>query len=339
LCQIGETIYSINALPIGGFVKLHGEDMEVDPPSSLDTLGTTEGQAQENRDELISQPDPYATRAFYNYPKWKRIVVLTAGVTMNFLLAVIIISYIFTKGIYMPTGQVQIQQVQKNSPAETAGLRTKDIVLKIDNQTVDSTKKLISLTNKKLGKPLIILVERGQNDKRVRKEITLIPRTKFSKNEGAMGIGIDDVYEFKKYTWYQAPILGLKEAVFMSMEMFKGIGNLLWRLIVFTEAPKDIAGPIGIAQLTGQAVKAGWIVVLQLTGLLSLNLAVVNILPIPALDGGRLVFIFLEKIIGRKIRAKIEMRAHQAGMMILLGLMILVTVSDIIRILKEKHIM
>jgi regulator of sigma E protease len=120
----------------------------------------------------------------------------------------------------------------------------------------------------------------------------------------------------------------------LSYMMFSALLTMLWKLITFKNVSMEVAGPIGIAQATGQAVKYGYIAVLQLTGLLSLNLAIVNILPIPALDGGRLLFVFLEKILGRKVKPKAERIAHQIGMVFLLLMIILVTVNDIVRLIK-----
>lgn len=336
--KIGETVYSINLLPIGGFVKLRGED----PPSS-EEKGTSEGQGQETAN---LQSEPYADRAFYNYRKWKRVVVLTAGVAMNFLLAVVVISFIFTRGVLVPTERVRIDNILTNSPADKAGLSVNDVILEINGEKIKSPGDLIKITQKNLDQEILLKIDEFVPDPRMvvgakptfqQRIIKIIPRKNYPKDEGPMGIAITNLEE-KKYPWYQAPIYGLKEAVYMSILMVKGIGGLLWNLITFKEVSRDVAGPLGIAQLTGQAVKFGWMAVIQLLGLLSLNLAVINILPIPALDGGRLMFIFLEKIIGRKIKAKIEMRAHQIGMAFLLALMVLITINDVIKFLKEKGI-
>ena len=108
----------------------------------------------------------------------------------------------------------------------------------------------------------------------------------------------------------------------------------LWRLATLRAPQADIAGPIGIAQVTGQAVKFGWQAVLEFASILSLNLAVLNILPIPALDGGRLAFVFLEKILGKKVRPAFEKSTHQIGMVILLGLILLVSINDILRLVR-----
>ena len=116
--------------------------------------------------------------------------------------------------------------------------------------------------------------------------------------------------------------------------MLTSLGTLLWRLVTFQPLQADVAGPVGIAQVTGEAVKYGWRAVLEFMSILSLNLAVLNVLPFPALDGGRLAFVFLEKILGKKFKPAFERSTHQIGMLILLGLIILVTIHDILRIAK-----
>ena len=167
-------------------------------------------------------------------------------------------------------------------------------------------------------------------------ELTLkiTPRKEHSEDQGPMGIAISD-FEEKTYPWYKAPFWGTYEAFKLSWVLVKGIGQTLWRLITFQPIKEQIAGPVGIAQITGKAVKFGKMAVLELLGLLSLNLAVINVLPFPALDGGRLLFVGIEVATGKKIRAKWERIAHQIGMTILLTLLLLVTISDVLKIVRE----
>jgi regulator of sigma E protease len=117
-------------------------------------------------------------------------------------------------------------------------------------------------------------------------------------------------------------------------EMLRSIGLALWRLATLQPLSADIAGPVGIAQVTGEAVRYGFLALLEFVSILSLNLAVLNILPIPALDGGRLAFVFLEKFMGRRVRPAFERSAHQVGMIILFGLILLVTINDILRLVR-----
>ncbi len=318
--KIGETIYSINWLPIGGFVRLLGEDRD-----------TPEAE-KANLTELKE-------RAFYNRPVWQRSLVLVAGVFMNFFLAVVVISYLFTQGVMVPTQRVHVEKIQTGSPAEEAGLRQKDIIKIIKftdkaNLTQEVVIKngdaLIQTTRDHLGEKLILVIDRDGRE--LQTEVT--PRKDFPKDEGPMGVEISS-YEEKKYPLWQAPILGTSEALSLSAELAKGLGKTVWKLITFQPVSKDVAGPLGIAEMTGQAVKFGEKAVLELLGLLSLNLAILNILPFPALDGGRLLFVLIEGVTGRRLRTNWERYIHQAGMAILLFLIVLVTVNDLIRIFSK----
>ena len=303
----GETVYSINWLPIGGFVKLSGEDV----------------------DEELKIPQPEIHRYFFARSKKERAAVLLAGVTMNFLLAVVVISYIFTQGVFVPTERVHIDKISDNSPASAAGLQAKDVIISLAGKTIRTSDDLVSTTKAHLGEPIDVQIERAGASL----TLTVVPRKDPPKNEGPMGVVISNLEE-KKYLWYQAPYYGLIEALKMSYLMISSLAGLLFRLVTFQPAGVEVAGPIGIAQATGQAVKYGIMAVLQLVGVLSLNLAIINVLPIPALDGGRLLFVVLEKFLGRRVKPQAERVAHQIGMVFLLALILLVTVNDILRLIR-----
>jgi regulator of sigma E protease len=132
----------------------------------------------------------------------------------------------------------------------------------------------------------------------------------------------------------QAPVVATKINLERGWQMLAGIGVLIGRLVRLKPVGGDIAGPIGIAQVTGEAVKFGWKAVLEFMSILSLNLAVLNILPIPALDGGRLAFVFLEKILGKKVKPAFEQSTHQIGMIILFILIILISINDVLRLAR-----
>lgn len=301
----GETIYSINYLPFGGFVKLYGE----------------EGAESDKKNKIVKN------RAFYTRPVWQRIVVIAAGVVMNFLLAIIVISYIFTQGVMVPTDRVHIEKIVENSPAFEAGLVAGDIVTEIADNKITKTEDLISATKKYLDQSVSILVIREGREL----ELQITPRKEYPADQGPMGVLISN-FEEKKYSLAEAPVRGLQESVVLSWQLLKGIGQTLWKLVTFQSVSKDVAGPIGIAQMTGDAIKFGRNAVLEMLGLLSLNLAIINILPFPALDGGRLFFVVVEGITGKRIKTNWERYIHQAGMVILLFLILLVTINDLVRI-------
>ena len=322
--RIGETVYSINWLPIGGFVKLSGED-EAEVQSSILQPTSLVGKPAQNK----TQSSKELRRYFFARSKKERAAVLLAGVTMNFFLAVVIISFIFTQGVFVPTERVHVEKVLEDSPAALSGLREKDIIVSFAGTPIKTSEDLIKKTREKAGEQMSMVVVRdGQ-------ELTLIvtPRKDPPSNQGPMGVVITNLEE-KKYPWYQAPFYGMKEALNMSYLMIVSLLQLLWRLVTFQPVSAEVAGPIGIAQATGRAVQYGVMAVLQLMGILSLNLAIINVLPIPALDGGRLLFVVLEKFMGRRIKPQAERMAHQIGMVVLLALIGLVTINDILRLFR-----
>jgi len=289
----------------GGFVKMLGEEQK----------------------ELESKKIP--KDAFCAKSPLARTFVITAGVLMNFLLAVAVISFMLTKGVYIPSDKIHLENVMANTPAHSSGLKKGDVIEKIDKKSIKSPNDLVSYTNKKLGEKVVLEVKRGEK----RLKITLTPRKKYPPDQGPMGVAISNL-NLKKYPWYQAPFYAFAETVKLSVIICQAIFQMIKSLVQTGNLPKDIAGPVGVAQLTGQAVKFGYMAVLQLLALLSINLAIFNILPFPALDGGRLLFVSAEVIFGKKIAPKVENIINTAGMAILFGLIIIITINDLDRIIN-----
>jgi regulator of sigma E protease len=315
--KIKGTIYSINWLPIGGFVKLKGEDEE----------GETEKIKGKER-----------MKYFWARSKKERALILIAGVTMNFLLATVITTGLLIDGVPEPSGKVRFETIVDQTPAKDAGFLVGDIVESIDykNPTtgvLESTpikipKDLIDTTKKHQGEELVLNIIR----KSQKLSIAVTPRKEYPSGQGPMGVSITDL-ETVKYPWYKAPIEAVRINLTVAWSMVTSLGSLLFKLITFTQKGSvDVAGPIGIAKVTGQAVKFGFRAILEFMSLLSLNLAVLNVLPFPALDGGRLLFVFIEKILGRKVRPAFERSTHQIGMIILFVLIFLVSINDIIKL-------
>jgi regulator of sigma E protease len=360
----GETLYSLNALPFGGFVKLYGEE------------------------ELIIH-----AKAFSHKKPWQKATVILAGVVGNLLLGWILISYLFTQGVPVPTNKVVVEQVQKNSPAEQAGIKEKDVVIKIKKQQTAAPEKkiivqkgenlwkiaekeyglglkafaiakankiknpniiyvgqkilladvsfvqkeymvyssddLITLTKQFAGEQIILVIKRDNKSM----ELPVISRKNPPKNQGSLGIVITSFIE-RRYPWYQAPFYGLIEAFSITKKIAVELSKMLLQVITFKTAKVDVTGPIGIARFTGQAIKLGNNAVLELIALLSLNLAVLNILPFPALDGGRLIFVAYEWITKKRVNYKIEQYVNMFGMVVLLSLALLISVHDILNIYK-----
>jgi len=309
----GETLYSINLLPLGGFVKILGED------------GTE-----------LENPKSFSSR-----PAGIRSLITISGVFMNFLLA----AFLLVIGFYIGLPQIidkdnealaknvkiQIVAVSNGSPAEKSGIKMGDVVkyLKIDskNTTISEISTLQKNISDSKGKEITIAIQRG---KKVL-EINTVPRTNPPEGEGALGIALAKT-GIISHTWYESVWLGIKSAFIISWEIIKGFGGLLKNLIISGKIPKDIAGPVGIAVLTNQATTLGFIYLLQLVAIISLNLAVLNLIPFPALDGGRLLFLGIEKIKGSKVNPKIENAIHSIGIVLLLALVMLITYRDIIRL-------
>lgn len=314
--KIGETIYSINWLPIGGFVKLFGED-----EAGGGRVGSVSPEKIEKKDRK---------RAFFARSVWQRFLIVFAGVFMNFTLATVLLTYIVgVQGIPRPGNEVFVVTVVKNTPAEKAGLTQGDRIVAIDALAVDAPEKLITYTKSHVGKQIALTIVTKENKKET---ISLTPRTTYPSNEGAMGVAVGTNVVLQKYPWYQWPFVGLREALIQSWMIVSGLWQLLVQLFTKGQVPQGLAGPVGIAQITGQFVQMGVIPTLSLLALLSLNLAILNILPIPALDGGRLFFIVIEAVFRKKVSPKVEGYAHAIGMALLLALIVLITLHDIIRI-------
>ena len=316
----GETIYSINWLPIGGFVKLYGED----------EAGS--GKIRISKSEIRNDKE----RAFFARPVWQRLLVVIAGVAMNFLLSIAIISYIFgVSGVRTQGDKVIVTEVVRGAPAEEAGIRKGDIIEAVNGIKIIKTTELISITKEHLGEEATLRVRTANSEIR---NIKVTPRKDYPQNQGPMGVAISQNIITKKYAWYEAPVVGTKESLKASGLIIASLGKTAYDLFAHAEVPKGVAGPIGIAQLTGQFVEIGPVAVLSFMSILSLNLAILNILPIPALDGGRLFFILIEAVSGRRVSQKFEAKAHAVGMAILLSLIALITIQDIIRFFSGQPV-
>lgn len=333
--RFGETLYSINALPIGGFVRLHGEEGETKDKTNL------------------------RGRAFYEKSLAKRFSVVTAGVIMNLFFAIVCFSFLYYHfGIPTKTGKVKILGIAKDSPAFFAELKEGDVIVAVDGKEAKSSEEFVQMTKERVGKKMELEIKReegnpcGAVDEKVlggsteqgfncRGEnlvVFLIPRESPPENEGPLGVIISDT-EMKKYSWWKMPFLGaregFKESLTWGKMIIEGLKKTLVSLFTTGKIPREIAGPVGIFQVTGEAAKEGFWAVLQFLGILSVNLAIVNVLPLPALDGGRMIFLLIEGIFRKKISSKVEILVNQIGMAFLLALMVLITVNDVLRLMGK----
>lgn len=308
--KIKETVYSLNLIPLGGFVKVYGEEQHEKVNSKL------------------------KKRSFVSKKPYQKALVLLAGVIGNFLLGWVIISYLFTQGVPTPTKKVIVEQVIKNSPAEKAGIKPNDVIIRLlttDNQVylIKSTDDLISLTKKNLDKPIILEIDhQGQTIKK-----TLVPRSKVPSGQGPLGLVITSFIN-KKYPWFQAPFYGLIEAFNITSRIVVELLKTIFLFFSFKKLTVEVAGPIGIAYFTSKVIKFGNNAVLELTALLSLNLAVIQLLPFPALDGGRLAFVVYEWVTKKKVNKNFEKYLNLIGFILLLTLAAVISINDVIRLTK-----
>lgn len=304
---VGETLYSINLLPFGGFVRLHGEDAE----------------------ENIQDPK----RSFMGKSKKVRFAIVIAGVVMNFILAIAAFSIVYSfSGVPRQTPNVKVVEIAVSSPAQVGGLVVGDVIKSVDKMPVSSVAEFVSAVEDKKGKKIVLETEKGK--------ITLSVRENPPEGEGPLGVVITDT-EIYYPPVYLRPFYGIyygfKDALFWGKAVILGFWTMASGLIK-GQVPKDITGPVGIFAVTSEAAKFGILALINFIGILSVNLAILNILPFPALDGGRLLFIAIEKVIGRKVLPKVEAIAHTVGMVILIILILLITAHDIQALIKAGSI-
>ena len=315
------TLFSLNWIPFGGFVKMLGEDA--------------------TDEETLKNPDSFASKTL-----WQRFTVIVAGVTMNFIMAFVLLTIGFTIGMkpflvtpedfkkhyeagnIIGNPQVTIEQVIEGGPAENAGVQVGDVVQKINGQQILYNSDILAMQAG--SEEISYEVLRGEE---------ILTFTMTPDAEDKVGVSLNSFFEIDeiknvRYPFYIAPWEALKKSAELGGLTVKMFGQLLVNLTKFI-APKDVAGPVGIVQLTHEIVKVGeFMELVKFTALLSISLAVINILPFPALDGGRLVFIIYEAVTRRKPSATVEAYMHGIGYLFLMGLILIITWNDLDRILN-----
>jgi regulator of sigma E protease len=254
---------------------------------------------------------------------------------MNIILAFLLFIGVGLIGFDIPIGSVAIIGVAPGSPAAEAGLQEGDTILIIDGLTVRNTYELSRYTRERLGEEVTLSVKRGEETLPVH----LTPRQEPPANEGAMGVIIQTVdivgTDKLRYSLWEAIPMAGRMIVDVIAAIFSGLASMIQGVI----AP-DIAGPIGIAAVTGEIAKSGLIALTQFTAFLSIQLAIFNLLPFPGLDGGRLAFIALEALRGgKRVTPEKEGFIHLVGLAILIGLMLIVSYQDIARLLSGQPIL
>ena len=303
--RFGETQYQISAVPLGGFVKLIGE----------------------NPEEEVKEEDRH--RSFSAAPIWKRALIISAGPFFNFFLAVALFSTINLFGIpYLPS---KIGEVSPGLPAERAGLKKEDLVLSIDGKEVSKWDDLSKMIRNSNGKDLLIKVKRNGEIL----EIKITPKLSTQKNlfgeeiqTFIIGITPSDEIIVQKVGPLEAMSKGLSQTWYGIKLTVVTIVKLIERVI----PAKTIGGPILIAQLAGEQARRGFLSLVLFTAILSINLGVINLFPIPILDGGHFLFLGLEAVLRRPISIKKMEIAQQIGLIFIILLMLFAFYNDLIRI-------
>jgi regulator of sigma E protease len=335
----GETEYGVNLIPFGGYVKIHGE----------------------NPDEE-SSTGPDAGRSFVNKPRWKQVMVLVAGVTFNFIFAWILYVGGFMLGVTATSdgfeqyadrftdSRVMITYVEKGSPAEQAGLVVGDVLKDArigapiassslssmtasgevstsqETLTVASVQGLISSTN---GGPATLTVENGAG----LSQIVITPIKGIVEGKYAVGIGMQQVGDLQ-LPFFTALWEGLRYMIFMIRETAVGLWSFIIGLFQGTASLSDVSGPVGIAGIVGTAADLGFTYLIMITALISINLGVINLVPFPALDGGRVLFVLIEGVIRRRIPMKFTTWVNLVGFALLMLLMVVITYRDIAKMFR-----
>lgn len=313
----GETKYGLNLIPFGGYVKIHGENPD---------------------DESINGPDK--DRSFVHKSRPKQIAVLAAGVLFNFLFAWLLYVGIFSNGVtasktgfekyseHFNNPRIMVTSISPDSPAKRAGLEMGDILLSINGKNGQTIENIQSTINGSGGAPLELSYSRGQTAP-VTTQIT--PVKGIVENKYAIGIAMDDVVDIR-LPFFTAIYEGAHYTGIMIKDTAVGLSTFISNIFKGKADFSDVSGPIGIGRIVGSAAELGFTYLLLITALISINLGVINLIPFPALDGGRILFVLIEGIIRRPIAPKYSNAVNMVGFVLLMLLMVVVTYKDIVKL-------
>ena len=295
--QKGETLYALRAIPLGGFNRIAGMDLDEEENDAGD-------------------------RAYFKRPIWARMVVILAGSVMNFVLPVVLFFLIFLcVGVQTPSTEPIVGAVMANRPAASAGLMAGDRITSINGQTINEWANISEVFKDSAGKPFEVTYLRGDESRHT----TVIPVLDESSNRVVIGIQGSVVSQE----------VSIGEAASLSVEktwrIFKAMLEALAMLVTKEGASSELSGPIGVAQMAGEVAQHGFIPLLNFAAFLSLNLGIVNLLPVPALDGGHFITLVIEAVRGKQMSKKAMYYIQAVGVVILMSLMIFATFNDITR--------
>ena len=306
------TIYSVNWVPLGGFVRIKGE-----------------------QGEDAAEPDSFAHQG-----AGRRILIISAGVLMNVMAAFAILSFGFAVGLpqvlseALPRGaivshqKIQIVEVVVGLPAARGGLQLGDVLASIDGQAFGAMEDVQRYLDGKINTPVSVVVDRAGS----MVERSMVPTKLPGQNRGGLGIGLVRT-GIVRYGLPWAIVHGAESTLNLTVDILREFGRIFVHLIRRQPVDVDLSGPVGIAAISGEVSRLGFRYVLQFTALLSLNLAIINFLPFPALDGGRVLFLLLAQLRGRALNARIEAAFHNVGFIILMLLVLFITYRDIFKLI------
>lgn len=315
------TRYSLNWIPLGGFVKMLGED------------GDAEADKMRERGLSEAAIDKAMAGAFNRKPVWVRIVVLLAGVVMNFVLSATLFAVALSLPAQQGRGPLTITEVQANSPAVTAGLRVDDVIVAADGRSFPISRDLTAYVRSRAGHPVELSLLRAGEEL----ELTVTPRTLTASDE-AKGLGpVGFSYEPESFVEVPPQVTdplgaareGFLAAGDLAIRIPGGLAEAVGGLLGLTPDAGTAVGPIGIAEETGRVLGAPLVSQLIFVGILSVNLAVLNVLPFPPLDGGRIAVVLIEGVRRRRLPAEREALVYLTGFMVLIVLVILISIRDV----------
>ncbi|MDD3115717.1 MAG: RIP metalloprotease RseP [Anaerovibrio sp.] len=314
-CKYGETLYAIRMIPLGGFNRIAGMDYEI--VENMEQSGDRDSAKQ------IIRPDEEdaGERAYFRRPLWARMLVILAGSVMNFILPLFIFFGIFYfAGVATPSYEPVIGTVVSERPAALAGLQAGDRILTINGQNVEKWTDISESIQGSAGRPFKITYQRGT----AVGAATLIPEEE--PNTKRAVIGITSSVDMYSPGLGEAASLAVQKVVFVLTAMAEALVQ-----VVQGAGAAELSGPVGVAQMAGEVAQQGILPLLNFAAFLSLNLGLINLLPVPALDGGHFVMLVLEGLRGKPLGPKAMYYIQAAGVILLVSLMIFTTFNDIMK--------
>lgn len=339
-----KTLFSLNWIPVGGFVKMDGEEGY----SEADAAPTTISQKKSLHNKQTNQDS--VSSPFYTKTAWQRLVIVLAGPVVNIVFAIAAFTVFYSITGIPEAPAARIIEVQADSPAAAAQLPTdvELIALRVDETTtpIMSIDSAITAIKAQQGKTITLVTTGPCSDTGECQELAAEYQVYVRKPEelvagqGAVGITFDTRINYRFYPAHEMPFRAMSVGFYQSYQFSLLILQLLGSMVIdafkFGKLPDQLVGPVGIAAQAGQMslANSSWLGILNMAGLISVNLAVINLLPIAPLDGGRAVFIVLGKLFNRQKVAMIEAKLNYGGMIALLALLLFITLSDILRIFR-----